>query len=253
MSSLPLRQKERSSQSVFLAAEAGNAIYQSGAYLETHPSWHVEESPFKVRQVLRMLKRHPLELRTLCDIGCGAGAVLAELQQYLPANCICWGFDVSPDAIAMATGRASHNLRFRLHDIRRDACTPDFDLLLVLDVFEHVDDYIGLLRDIRAKGKYKIFHIPLDISVQAVARRDGLLRRRDEHAHLHYFTKETALRTLRDIGYSLIDFFYTPRCIELGDLLAQKIARIPRRMCFAAAPDLTVRFFGGYSLMVMAE
>jgi hypothetical protein len=29
----------------------------------------------------------------------------------------------------------------------------------------------------------------------------GLLLRRDHHAHLHYFTKETALRTLTDVGW----------------------------------------------------
>ncbi|MGC1373988.1 MAG: class I SAM-dependent methyltransferase, partial [Candidatus Sulfotelmatobacter sp.] len=177
MSSLPLRHKESSFQSVFLGAQASEAIYQGGAYLKTHPSWHVEESPFKVRQILRMLKRHRLALRTLCDVGCGAGAVLAELQQYLPADCSCWGYDVSQDAIAMATARAKHNLQFRLHDIRRDDCAQHFDLMLVLDVFEHVDDYIGLIRDIKTKAKYKLFHIPLDLSVQAVARQNGLLRR----------------------------------------------------------------------------
>ena len=253
MSSLPLRRNEVPGQSVFLMANAGDEIYQSDAYLKTHPSWHVEESPFKVRQILRMLRRHNLPLRTLCDVGCGAGAVLAELQRHLPADCICWGYDVSQDAIEMAKDRARENLRFRVCDIRRDDCAMYFDLVLLLDVFEHVDDYLGLLRDVRSKATHKLFHIPLDLSVQAVARRDGLLRRRDEHAHLHYFTKETALRTLTDVGYKLLDYFYTPRCIELGDLLVQKMARIPRQICFAAAPNLTARFLGGYSLMVLAE
>lgn len=253
MSSPSPRLKVVPDRSVFLKTEAGDAMYRDGAYLDWHPSWHIEESPFKVRQIRRMLKRHNLPLRTLCDVGCGAGAVLSELKQYLPNDCRCWGYDVSKDAIAMATERARENLEFRLQDIRRDKCDTYFDLMLVLDVFEHVDDYLGLLRDIRTKGKYKLFHIPLDLSVQAVARRDGLLRRRDEHAHLHYFTKETALRTLTDVGYQLIDYFYTPRCIELGDLFLQKIAHLPRKMCFAVAPNLTTRFLGGYSLMVLAE
>jgi SAM-dependent methyltransferase len=253
MSSPSPRFKAISNRSVFLTAKAGDAIYQGDAYQKTHPSWHVEESPFKVRQIRRMLSRHTLPLRTLCDVGCGAGAVLTELQEYLPGDCQCWGYDVSQYAIAMAKQRTRHNLEFRVHDIRRDRCDMYFDLMLVLDVFEHVDDYFGLLRDIRPKGKFKLFHIPLDLSVQAVAREDGLLRRRDEHAHLHYFTKETALRTLTDIGYQLVDYFYTPRCIELGDLFVQKIARLPRRICFAGAPNLTARFLGGYSLMALAE
>ncbi len=89
--------------------------------------------------------------------------------------------------------------------------------------------------------------------MQAVIRRNGLLRRRDEFAHLHYFTKETALRTLTDVGYELVDYFFTSHCIELGDGLVQKLARGPRKLCFAMAPDLTVRILGGYSLPVLAR
>lgn len=72
-------------------------------------------------------------------------------------------------------------------------------------------------------------------------------------AQLHYFTKETALRTLTDVGYKLVDYFYTPRCIELGDLLIQKIVRISKKLSFTAFPDLTVRVLGGGSLLVLAE
>ncbi len=64
-------------RSILFIAEAGDTIYRGDTYLKTHPSWHVEESPFKVRQIRRMLKRHTLPLRTVCDVGCGAGAVLA--------------------------------------------------------------------------------------------------------------------------------------------------------------------------------
>jgi hypothetical protein len=102
-------------------------------------------------------------------------------------------------------------------------------------------------------GDLKLFHIPLDLSVQAVIRRNGLLRRRDDFAHLHYFTKETALRTLTDVGYQLVDYFFTPRCIELGERLVQKMARGPRKLCFGLAPDLTVRILGGYSLLALAR
>lgn len=120
----------------------------------------MEESPFKVKQILRMMKRQNLVPKTVCDVGCGAGAVLAELQTYLQKERLSWGYDVSPDAIAMCAG---HN-----------QCDAFFDLLLMLDVFEHVDDYIGLVRDVRAKARHKLFHIPLDLSVQAAMRKNGL-------------------------------------------------------------------------------
>jgi len=249
----PSKRTDNTAHTPFVINESGKGIYQDGRYLEHNPSWHMEESPFKVKQILRMMKRQNLKPKAICDVGCGAGVVLAELQSHLPKECICWGYDVSPDAIGMCLERSNENLRFCVRDIRKDRCDADFDLLLMLDVFEHVDDYIGLVRDVRAKARHKLFHIPLDLSVQAVMRRNGLLKRRDNFAHLHYFTKETALRTLTDVGYDLVDYFFTPRCIELGDELVQKIARTPRRLCFAVAPDVTVRFLGGYSLMVLAK
>jgi len=250
---VPRKPNEIASPNHFVIADSGDSIYQDGTYLKHNPTWHMEESPFKVRQILRMLKKHDLNPMSICDVGCGGGVVLTELQPHLPPDCVCWGYDVSPDAINFCASRRQKNLHFEVRDIRSDQCNAFFDLVLILDVFEHVDDYIGLVRDIRSRGKYKLFHIPLDLSVQAVARRNGLLRRRDNFAHLHYFTKETALRTLSDVGYKLVDYFYTPRCIELGDLFVQKIARIPRQICFALSEDLTVRILGGYSLMALAE
>jgi SAM-dependent methyltransferase len=253
MTILSLRRNTGAPAGQLVSIDSESAVYRDGSYLKHNPSWHVEESPFKVRQILRMMRRQKLAPKSVCDIGCGAGLVLTELQSHLPSECICWGYDVSPDALAMCTNGGNGNLRFRLCDVRKDTCDTFFDLLLMLDVFEHVEDYIGLVRTVRSRAKLKLFHIPLDLSVQAVLRKNGLLLRRDHHAHLHYFTKETALRTLTDVGYTIVDHFYTPRCIELGNLLVQKIARTPRKLCFAVSPELTVRVLGGFSLMVLAE
>ncbi|MGO4885766.1 MAG: hypothetical protein ACLP59_33835, partial [Bryobacteraceae bacterium] len=66
-------------------------------------------------------------------------------------------------------------------------------------------------------------------------------------------TKETALATLEELHYEILDYFYTPRCIELAKQMIQKIAVLPRMLCFAIHPDLTVRVLGGYSLLVLAR
>jgi hypothetical protein len=99
----------------------------------------------------------------------------------------------------------------------------------------------------------KIFHFPLDLSVQAVLRKRGLLKRRELYGHIHYFTKETALASVNEAGYELVDYFYTPRCLELAKDTIQKIARLPRMICFSIHQDLTVRILGGYSLLVLAR
>jgi len=110
-----------------------------------------------------------------------------------------------------------------------------------------------VLRQMKAKAQYKIFHIPLDISLQTVLRKEGLLKRRFLHDHLHFFSKETALQAVQDAGYEVLDHFYTPRATELGNALSQRLLRLPRKLCFAVHNDLTVRMLGGYSLLVLAR
>jgi SAM-dependent methyltransferase len=226
-------------------------IYTDGAYLDKNPLWHVDESPFKAKYILRMLQKHRLQPKSICDVGCGAGEVLKLLQQGTSDTCVLWGYDISPQALKMSESRANEKLRFKQANLSEEDAF--FDILLVLDVFEHVPDYYGFLGGIRSKGDLKIFHIPLDLSVQAVLRKGGLLKRRSLYGHIHYFTKETALETLRDAGYELLDHFYTPRCIDLARETIQKMAVLPRKACFAINEDFTVRVLGGYSLLVLAR
>ncbi|MGD0458126.1 MAG: methyltransferase domain-containing protein [Terriglobia bacterium] len=227
-------------------------MYADGGYLERNPLWHADESPFKVKQILRMLAKNRLQLKTICEVGCGAGEVLKLLQEKMDNACSLWGYEISPQALEMCKSKANERLQFKLADISGEEGTF-FDTILVLDVIEHVEDYFGFLNGIRPKSDLKIFHFPLDLSVQAVLRKRGLLTRRELYGHIQYFTKETALETLKDVGYELLDYFYTPRCIELAKQTIQKIAVLPRKICFAIHQDLTVRVLGGYSLLVLAR
>jgi cyclopropane fatty-acyl-phospholipid synthase-like methyltransferase len=228
------------------------SVYVSGQYLENNPGWHTDESPFKANQVLRMMEKHRLGPKTICDVGCGAGEVLRLLHEKMDDTCTFWGYDISPLALEMCKSRASERLHFKRGDVSQEQGIF-FDLMLVLDVLEHVADYIGFLTAIRPKSELKIFHIPLDLSVQTVLRTRGLLKRRELHRHIHYFTKETAIETLKDSGYELLDCFFTSHGVECGQELGQKIARLPRKICFAIHQELTVRILGGYSLLALAR
>jgi SAM-dependent methyltransferase len=227
-------------------------IYVNGEYMQSNPLWHADESPFKVSQILRMMERNRLRPKSICDAGCGAGEVLRLLSEKLDDKCECWGYDISPQALEMCGSRANERVHFRLGDVSEENGSF-FDLMLVLDVLEHVDDYIGFLTAIRPRSELKIFHIPLDLSVQSVLRKRGLLKRRALHRHLHYFTKETALETLKDSGYEPLDCFFTAHPIECGGDRGQRIARLPRKICYAIHQDLTVRILGGYSLLALVR
>ena len=163
------------------------------------------------------------------------------------------GYEVSPQAIEMCSRKAKKNLQFFLKDLLAERGVL-FDVVMAIDVIEHIEDYFGFLRKLRAKGRYKVFHIPIDLSVQSVLRCSPLLEGRDKVGHIHLFTKETALASLKDAGYEVVDYFYTRGSLELPKRGWQtNLMRLPRKLSFSVHQDLAVRIFGGFSLLVLAK
>ena len=222
----------------------------NGEYFKKHPTWHVEYSPWKADNIHRFLKRKQLDPRTICEVGCGAGEVLRQLQMKMDSQCQFWGYDVAPPAIEMAKKKGENDrLHFDVADFGAIE-TPNYDLLLVLEVVDHVEDYIGFLRMLKKKAQWKLFSFSLDISVQSAFRKGAFAQRRNVHSHLHHFNKETALGTLEYAGFEIVDYFY-PTNLAMSRLA--KLAKPIRTLTFGPAPDLTVRLFGGYSLMVLTR
>jgi SAM-dependent methyltransferase len=230
----------------------GATDYIDGTYLQQNPDWHVPDSTWKAQQILKILHRNQIVPATVYDVGCGAGEVLRLLQQNLAPGCELWGSDVSPQALELCHARANDKLHFALWEDRPRAA-KFCDLVIAIDVLAHVEDYRGFLRRIKAQGEYKLVHIPLDISVQHVLRENSMVNRRKVHAHLHYFSKRTAMFALADLGYEIVDWFYTPRTIDIPDHAGGKLLRLPRKILFAIHPDFAVNLLGGFSLMVLAK
>ena len=229
------------------------SIYTDGTYLRNNPDWHVDDSPWKAKHVATMLDRHGIVPQTVCEIGCGAGEILRSLSTHLEPATRFFGYEISPNAYKICSQKANEKFTFRLANLL-DETDVRFDLVMAMDVFEHVEDYFGFLRKLRDKGQYKVFHIPLELSAQEVLRGKPLLNARRNVGHIHHFSKETALATLEDCGYTVLDNFYTSGRTELGGLgWKSQLMRLPRQALYRVNPDAAVRALGGYSLLVLAR
>jgi cyclopropane fatty-acyl-phospholipid synthase-like methyltransferase len=225
--------------------------YLSGGYLEHNPTWHTEDSAWKAQHIASLLRNDRLNFSSVCDVGCGAGEITRILAESFPGKEFA-GYEISPDAFALSRTKERANLRFRNAEPFQSG--NKFDVALAIDVFEHVEDYFGFLRNMRRISKYQIYHIPLDLSAQAVFRGWPFQAARDSVGHIHYFSKDTALATLRDTGHEVADWFYTRPAIELASSsIKRRIAAWPRSVAFGLAPDFAARVLGGFSLMVLCE
>lgn len=241
-----------------MQAESGrlslDTRYADGRYAEENPDWHEGHARWKAAHVASILAQHGLlsGAGAICDIGCGAGGVLEELGAEVSPEVRLVGYDPSPEALERAAQLRSDRVEVRLLDDLA-AIGTDWDVALALDVLEHVPDYIGFLTTTRRVAKAFVFHIPLDLNVQMVARRDAITSTRESVGHLHYFSRETALATLRDSGYEVVDDRLTLGTVDLPPSWRARLLRHPRRIAYRLAPKLAERLIGGASLLALAR
>lgn len=231
--------------------------YINGTYLEKVKDWHVHDSPYKASKVFQMIKKNHLVFNSVYDIGCGAGEILVELQKKINGDVRFAGFDISPQAIEIAKSKENANLKFYNEDFLQSKIVSS-DLLLLLDVFEHIPDYLGFLEVLRRKTNWIIFHIPLDMCAYAIlCESNYMLENRERFGHLHYFSKETSLVAISESGYEIVDYFYTADH-EIGGASAfrgfkAKVYYQIRKIMFHFKPTLAAAVLPHFNLMVLAR
>jgi hypothetical protein len=228
--------------------------YYDGTYLAKNPSWDRQDAPWKAFQVASILSDNKIDAYTVCEVGCGSGDVLVQLQKtFHSAKMI--GYDISPQAAQFweqhdGEGRS---IEFRFGNFC-EINLIKYDVLLMLDVFEHVRDPFSFLENLRQHANHFVFHIPLDLSASSVLRGSPLINVREKAGHLHHYTKDLALMTLIDTGYEVLDWRYTGASLNSPNRsFKTRLAALPRRIAYAVNKDFGVRLLGGETLLVLAK
>ena len=226
-------------------------IYNNEKYLSNNPDWHQKDSPYKFSLIQKIIKRNNIIFDNCADIGCGAGYVTEFLaKNYLESKFV--GFDNSSDAKNFWKNRTKlKNLIYKNRNIKKN--DKSFDIIICLDVFEHVEDYFCFLKNLKISGDKFIFNIPLDMSVMKLLT-NGIKLARTEVGHLHYFSEYTAIQTLKDCGYNIKDSFLAPAFVHTMPRNLRQLAVLPFRfLTLAFGKSWGAKIFGGQSLVVFAE
>lgn len=227
--------------------------YLSDDYRQANPTWDAEDSPWKAALVRRLIERSRIRAQSIAEIGCGAGGVLAELRNALPRARL-EGFDIAPDAASFWPRHAAAGIEFHLGDFFEASGARSYDIVLLLDVLEHLADPMEFLTRLRGRATHVVLHIPLDLSAFTVLREAPLLEQRDKVGHIHYYTKGLALALLRECGYVVLEAGYTGAAFSAPRRRWQAgAAALLRRVVYALGKDVGVRLLGGETLLVLAR
>jgi len=226
--------------------------YLGSDYLHNNPTWDGEDSPWKAARVAEILHENNISPRSLVDIGCGAGLILLELQKKFPSTRFS-GFDIAPAAEQFWAAPRSNGISLQVADFL-EMEIGNFDVALVLDVVEHLQDPFSFLARLNGRARYYVFHFPLDLSAINVLRESPLLHVRQKVGHVHYYTKNLALSLLLECGFSIIDARFTGAAFTSPQrTLKTWMASLPRRIARLVNKDWAARLLGGETLMVLAR
>jgi len=225
--------------------------YLSDQYALRNPDWDVDDSGWKADLVAKLLADNGIQPDSICEVGCGAGGCLARLRDHYPGSRLV-GYDIAPAAERFWSQFTDRNIEFHLGDFT-DHDRDHYDVLLLLDVIEHVADPHAFLMQLRGAAEYYVFHIPLDLSALSILREKPILHVREKVGHIHYFTKNLALALLRECGYHVKAWRYSGAAETSPQrTITTTLARLPRKLAYWINKDVGVRLLGGETLLSLA-
>jgi len=214
--------------------------------------WVEEDSPWKAEKIFQILENNAVNPKSICEIGCGEGSVLVNLAHFFNQDVKFIGYETIKEDFNICKQKEENNIQFYHADLLKvDAY---YDVVMAINVFTHVRDYLGFLSRLRQKGEFKVFYIPLQITLYTVLRSRYIQKKEFMRSHLHHFNKDTALGTLKGTGYQIIDYFYVSRYLDNPILNIKDIFyNLPRKLLSSLNENLAAKILGGFWLMVLTK
>jgi SAM-dependent methyltransferase len=176
-----------------LARFYDDAYSHSGAEGEKWARWRALSARGKADHVVAL---HPASPAVVCEVGCGDGALLAELagRGYGTEHV---GYEVSPEAARIAAQRPE--LRVAAFDGEHlPEADGVFELGVLSHVLEHVPDPAALLRETARVCRAVVVEVPLEDNLSA--RRPAKAAEAQRIGHLQRFSRSDVHRLAANAG-----------------------------------------------------
>jgi SAM-dependent methyltransferase len=213
---------------------------------ERHVRWRELSARGKAEHVIELCARDGIDPRHVVEIGCGDGALLAELRARGFGEQL-HGVEISEEAAAMARERG---FEVDVFDGERvPAGDGSFDLAVLSHVLEHVHEPVPLVREAARVAGCAIVEVPLEAN--ASGRRASKRAGSEQIGHLEPLDRAAVHSIVADAGLQVRVDLLDPLPREVHAFFADSApARVRaglkaavRRALFAVSPPLAERSF----------
>jgi SAM-dependent methyltransferase len=159
--------------------------------------WRELGARSKADHAVTLCARAGLRPRTLVEIGCGDGSLLAELAARGLAP-VLDGFEISPPAAEIARGRGVARSIEVFDGSDVPAEDGAYDLAVLSHVLEHVPEPMSLLREAARVAPAVLIEVPLEDNRSA--RRDDKRAEAARIGHIQFFDRKAVHALVRVAG-----------------------------------------------------
>jgi len=223
--------------------------YTDGSYWASRKGFRSE---YKVPLLLAAMEQAGVKLEDstrILEVGCGNGAFLwpfSETVAKLGVRPHFEGIDIADNAISEARQTSGANPpAFTCTTL--DAYDSSHDIVLLIDVVEHVPCPLDFLTSVRRLAPLMFLHLPIEHSFL------HLLTGRptasyQAYRHIHFFSLETARLLIEDAGWRIRHIRHSaadPATLRLPASMFLQIGRFARYLAYKAMPLCTALAAGG--------
>ena len=193
-------------------------IYQELYELENKHWWFVSKKNIVIGFIKKYL--HVSKENKILDVGCGSGLMLNDLTGF---GTVC-GMDSSDEAIKFSKLVFNGEVKEGYIPGRIPYPEKHFDLILALDVLEHLEDDVKSIDDIKA-------HLNDNgICIITVPAYMFLWSYHDKvHEHKRRYTSKELYQKLRAAGFNILKLSYYNTLLFLPILLLRTVNKIFKR------------------------
>ncbi|MEM4396973.1 MAG: class I SAM-dependent methyltransferase [Candidatus Woesearchaeota archaeon] len=201
-----------------------NNFYSSNTYLSLHPNLHIEDTEFKFQKLIYILDNfisifsNKNEIKIL-DVGGGNGLILKKLSKYINDK-----YQIKVNKILLDLSPEILEIQKRTNpDFTQAVCGSitntnfednSFDLVLLIDVLEHIPEYVEALKEIKRISEYLLLKVPLEKNLLELIYNTLTLGKRrkyliNHYGHIHMFSSKYLIKTLNKYCGEIINLSYT--------------------------------------------
>lgn len=217
---------------------------------ERHARWRELGARGKADHVVELSRRLGLPAARVAEVGCGDGALLAELSRRGFGGELT-GYEISEAALELARDR--HIARVTKLELFDGETLPvedgHFDLGILSHVLEHVPQPLPLLRETARACRAVIVEVPLErnLSGRRALKREGS----EAIGHVQSLDREAVTQLVTDAGLRIEADLLDPLPAEVHTFFADTAAgrarglakAAARRSLFRASPGVAERAF----------